>query len=87
LKDAHHNETNDGDDGHEDAWAFAKSKGVDLYEWLRGIEREERVQVRNAKQEEDGGDEPKHASSDRARDDPSTGNDTIVAKIKLKKGH
>ena len=30
---------------------------VELYEWLRSIEREERVQVRNAEQEEDGGEE------------------------------
>jgi hypothetical protein len=80
-KDAHHDETNHGDDSHEDAWTFAESECVELYEWLRGIKREERVQVRNAEQEEYGGDESKHASSDRARDYSSTGNDTVVAKI------
>ena len=59
---------------------------------MRGIKREERVQIRNAEQEEDGGDEPKHASSDRARDDSSTGDDTVDAKNKraliiIKKEH
>ena len=54
---AHHYETDHGDDGHEDAWSFSQSERVELYEWLRGIEREERVQVRNAEQEEDGGEE------------------------------
>jgi hypothetical protein len=51
----HHDETDHGDDGHEDAWSFTQSERVELYEWLGRIEREERVQVRNAEQEEDGG--------------------------------
>ena len=51
----HHDETDDGDDGHEDAWTFAKSECVELHERLWSIEREERVQFRNAKQEQDGG--------------------------------
>jgi hypothetical protein len=53
---------------------------------LRGIEREEDIQLRNAEQEEDGGDESKDTSGDRVRDDSSTGNDTAVAnKLKLQK--
>ena len=45
---AYHDEADDGDDGHEDAWSFTQSERVDLYEWLRGIECEECVQVWNA---------------------------------------
>ena len=83
---AHHDETDHGDNGHEDAWTFAKSECVELHKRLRGIEREEGIQIRNAEQEEDGGDESKHASSYRARDDSSTGNDTaIVNKLNCKK--
>jgi hypothetical protein len=54
---AHHDETDHGDYGHEDAWSFAQSERVELYEWLRGIERKERFQVRDAEQEEYGGEE------------------------------
>src|SRR6266852_732195 len=61
---AHHDETDHGDDGHEDARSFTQSERVELYERLRGIEREERVQVRNAEQEEDGGEESQHAGGD-----------------------
>jgi len=75
--DANHDETDHGDDGHEDAWSFAQSERVDLHEWLRGIEREERVQVRNAEQEEEGGEESEHAGGDRAREDSFTGDDTV----------
>ena len=64
---AYHDETDHGDV--EDAWAFFKRVGVELHERLRGIEREKRVQFRNAEQEEGGGDESKHACGDRARDD------------------
>ena len=79
-KRAHHDETDHGDDGHENTWTFTEGERVELYKWLWGIEREERVQFRNAEQEKDGGDESKHASSDRARDDSSTGNDTVITK-------
>ena len=68
-----------GNDGHEDAWTFAKSECVELHERLRGIEREECIQFRNTEQEENGGDESKHTGGDRARNDSSTGNDTVVA--------
>jgi len=47
---------------------------------LRGIEREELVQVRNAEQEEDGGEESEHARGDRACEDSFTGNDALVNK-------
>lgn len=77
----HHDKTERGDDGHEDAGAFSKSERVELHERLRGVESEERVQVWNAEQEKDGRDEPEHACSDRARDDSSTGNDTIGTKL------
>ena len=60
---AYHDETDHGDV--EDAWAFSKREGVELHKRLRGIEREERVQFRNAEREEDG----EHACGDRARDD------------------
>ena len=84
---AYHDETDHGDDGHEDAWTFAKGERVQPHERLRGVEREENVQFRNEEQEEDGGDEFKHTSGDRARDDSSTGDDTAVAnKLKLQKG-
>ena len=73
----HHDETDHGDDGHEGARSFTQSERVELYEWLRGIEREERVQVRNAEQEEDGGEKSQHAGGDRAREDSFTGNDTV----------
>jgi hypothetical protein len=79
----HHDETDHGDDGHENARTFAQRERVELYEWLRGIEREEGVQVRNAEQEEDGGEESKHAGCDCARDDSFTGNDTVVFKLAL----
>jgi hypothetical protein len=73
---AHHDETDHGDDGHEDARSFTQSERVELHEWLRRIEREERVQVRNAEQEEYGGEESQDAGGDRAREDSFTGNDT-----------
>ena len=41
---------------------------------MRGIECEEGVEFRSAEQEQDGGDESKHGSGDRARDD--SGDDT-----------
>ena len=61
----YHDETDHGDV--EDAWTFSKKEchRVELRERLRGIEREERVQFRNAEREEDG----EHACGDRARDD------------------
>ena len=74
---AHHDETDHGDDGHEDAWSFTQSERVELYEWLGCIEREEGVQVWDAEQEEDGGEEPQHAGGDRACEDSFTGNDTV----------
>ena len=77
---AHHDETDHGNDGHEDARTFAKSECVELHEWLWGIERKERVQFWNTEQEEDRGDESKHTGGDRARDDSSTSNDAVVAK-------
>jgi hypothetical protein len=80
-RDAHHDEADHGDDGHEDARAFAESKRVELYKRLGRVEGEERVQVRDAEEEEDSRDEAEHASSDRARDDTSTGNDAVVAEI------
>jgi len=74
---AHHNETDHGDDGHEDARTFAEGERIHQYERLRGIEREERVQVWDTKQKEDGRDEAKHAGGDRAQEDTPTGDDAI----------
>ena len=68
----YHDETDHGNV--EDGWTLSKSQCVELHEWLRGIECEERVEFRSAEQEQDGGDETKHCSGDRARDD--SGNDT-----------
>src|SRR6267142_2302626 len=76
-RDAYQNETEHGDDGHEDARTFAESKRVELYERLRGVERKERVEVRDAEQEKDGRDEAEHAGGDRARDNTSSGYDAV----------
>jgi hypothetical protein len=76
---AYQNETDRGDDGHEDARTFAEGERVELYERLRGVERKERVEVRDAKEEEDGSDETEHAGGDRARDDTSRGHDAVYS--------
>ena len=76
---AHHDETDHGDDGHEDARSFTQGERVELHKWLRGIEREERVQVRNAEQEKYGGQEAQDAGGDRAREDPFAGNDAVTS--------
>jgi hypothetical protein len=68
-----------GNDGHEDAWTITRSECVELHERGRGIEREGCIQFPNTEQEEDGGDESKHACSDRTHDKFSTGNNTVVA--------
>jgi hypothetical protein len=57
-------------------------KTVAAYQAYEDMKGNERVQVRNAEQEEDGRDEAEHASSDRARDDTSTGNDAVVAGVR-----
>jgi hypothetical protein len=77
ARTTHHDETDHGDDGHEDAWSFTQCERVELYEWLRGIEHEECVQVRNAEQEEDDGEESQHAGGDRAYENSFTGYDTV----------
>ena len=74
---AHHDETEYGDDGHEDARTFAEGERIHLYERLRGVEREERVQVRDTEQKEDGRDEAEHTGGDCARKDTPTGDDAV----------
>lgn len=76
-RDAYHDEAERGDDGHEDARTFAEGERVEQHERLRGVERKERVEVRDAEQEKDGRDETEHAGGDRARDDTSSGYDTV----------
>jgi hypothetical protein len=78
---AHHDQTDHGYDGHEDARSLAESEGVELHEWLGGIECEERIQIWYAEQEKDGRDETEHAGSDRAADDSSTSDDTEPKKM------
>jgi hypothetical protein len=51
---------------------------------LRGIQREERVQVRDTKQEQDGRYETKHACGNGAADDTSACNDAVGAGTKIK---
>lgn len=58
---------------HEDTRALAKGKRIDLHERLRGVQGEERVQVRGTEQEQDRGGK---AQDTRGND---TGNDTTAS--------
>lgn len=80
---AHHDETERSDDGHEDARTFTEGERIHLHERLRGIEREERVQVRDTEQKQDGRDEAEHAGGDRAREDTPAGNDAVKGDKKV----
>ena len=75
----HHHETEHGDYGHEDTGSLSEGERVHLHEWLRGVEREERVQVGDTEQEQDGRDETEHACGNGAADDASTSNDAVGA--------
>ena len=68
-------EADDGEDGHEGCAAAAEGHGVDLDEGLRGGEREERVEVGRAEEEEDGRDKAKDASGDATVENTLAGDD------------
>lgn len=74
---AHHDEAERGDDGHEDARAFSEGERIHLYERLRGVEREEGIQIWDTEQKQDGRDEAEHAGGDHAREDTPTGDDAV----------
>lgn len=57
------------------------------YICMRGVECEERVQVRDKERKEDGRDEAEHAGGDRAGKDTPTGDDAVegVKKLRMRK--
>jgi len=74
----HQNQTQHCDDGHENTRSFPQGHGVDLDERLGGIQGKESIQIRGAKQEEDGGNESHDSGGDSAGQDTTTGNDAVV---------
>ena len=82
-RDAHHHETKNSYYGHEDTGPLSEGERVHLNEWLRGIERKERVQVRDTKEEQNGRYETEHACGNGAADDASASNYAVEAGTKI----
>ena len=71
VQRAYHDQAQDGKDGHENAGFLPKRECIDLDEGLGSLQSEEGVEVWNAEEEENRGNEAKNTCRYRTAEDTS----------------